>query len=61
MRDPLGPESGDVEHVDRPVAYAELRRALSGNSELVTVDGAGHSIHLDEPDSVVAAILAALD
>ena len=107
MGDPLGPASGDAEHVDRPAAYAELKEldplgdtplvvltpdptnphtyesaradvsppsetseawldaqhrwlALSDNSELVTVDGAGHSIHLDEPDSVVAAILAAL-
>jgi pimeloyl-ACP methyl ester carboxylesterase len=108
MGDPLGPASGDAEHVDRPVAYAELKeldplgdtplavlthdptnpntyefaladvspkeetseawldaqhrwQALSDNSELVTVDGAGHSIHLDEPDSVVAAILATLE
>lgn len=107
MGDPLGPTSGDAEHVDRLVAYAELADldrlgdtplvvlthdpehpdtyesaladvspaaetseawldaqhrwlASSDNSELVTVDGAGHSIHLDEPDSVVAAILAAL-
>jgi pimeloyl-ACP methyl ester carboxylesterase len=108
MGDPLGPASRDAEHVDRPVAYAELAeleplgdtplfvlthdpkspntyesalaevsppaetseawldaqhrwQASSDNSELMTVDGAGHSIHLDEPDSVVAAILAALD
>jgi pimeloyl-ACP methyl ester carboxylesterase len=108
MGDPLGPASGDAEHVDRLVAYAELAeldplgdtplivlthgpknpntyefaladvsppaetseawldaqhrwQALSDNSELVTVDGAGHSIHMDEPDAVVAAILAALE
>ena len=107
MGDPLGPASGDAEHVDRLVAYAELAelhslgdtplvvlthdpenpntyefaladvspqaetseawldaqhrwQAFSDNSELVTVDGAGHSIHLDAPDSVVAAILSAL-
>jgi len=35
--------------------------AFSSSSELVKVEGAGHSIQLDDPDAVVAAILAALD
>jgi pimeloyl-ACP methyl ester carboxylesterase len=35
-------------------------QAFSSSSELVTVDGAGHSIEQDAPDAVVAAILATL-
>ena len=35
-------------------------QGFSSRSELVTVVGAGHSIQLDDPDAVVAAVLVAL-
>jgi pimeloyl-ACP methyl ester carboxylesterase len=35
-------------------------QAFSSSSELVTVNGAGHNIQQDDPNAVVAAILAAL-
>lgn len=35
-------------------------QTFSSSSELITVEGAGHSIQQDDPDSVVAAVLAAL-
>jgi pimeloyl-ACP methyl ester carboxylesterase len=108
LYDPMASAADDAEHVDRPVAYAELAnlaslgslplevlshdpespngietdllpdipeattskewiaaqqrwQAFSTNSEVVTVEGAGHNIQIDDPDAVAAAILVALD
>jgi len=56
--------SGGIPEATTAKEWLDAQRrweAFSSSSELVRVEGVGHSIHQDDPDAVVAAILAALE
>jgi hypothetical protein len=67
--DPANPEGVEYTITDRDpeevrsawVEGQEQWEQTSSESELVTVDGAGHFIHLARPEAVEAAVLAMLD